>query len=109
MIITLEDMVSSLMIKFSKMSINIKDLYDYYILLENKFKNKSKNNIILYSNEYIKDFLKLNNEFGFNKGVIFLKKDFNLNYLQEHFISFMDIEKLEYLDLLTEDSLDLIK
>ena len=103
MIITVKDMVTSLMIKLKRRSISTTELYNYFVDLEKSLNSVYRSSLILYSNVYIQDFLRDNLEFGFNHSRIFLKAGFDFNYLQEHFLSLMSLEKLEIFGLLTEE------
>ncbi len=103
MIITVKDMITSLMVKLKRRSISTTELYNCFVDLEESLNSIYKSSLILFSNVYIQDFLRENPEFGFNDSRIFLKNNFDFNYLQEHFLSLMSLEKLEIFGLLMEE------
>ena len=99
--ISLKDLIASIMINEDRTIISKDELYDAFLKTTHKMKQKGIDGRVAYSREDLKEF-KMENEDDFEMGINYIKLNdrHSIEWLQEHIISYMSIDRLQLLGLI---------
>ena len=103
--VTMKDLVSAIMVNEDRTEIRTGEVYDLYLDTMAKMKQKGIYGGVQYSREYLKEFKQeYEEEFEVGIGYIRLRDKYNMDWLQEHIVSYMSLIKLELLGLIEQNN-----
>ena len=99
--LTVKDLVSAIMVNEDRTEITKDELYDTFLKTTYKMKKKGINGRVAYSREDLKEF-KMENADDFEVGINYIKLSdrHSIEWLQEHVVSYISIDKLQLLGLI---------
>ena len=104
--ITMKELISSMMVAEDRTEIRKGEIYDRYLEITYKMKQKNINGVVLYSREHL-DVFKYENDNEFDVGVktISLKDGYTIDWLYQTVVSHIPNKKLQILGLIEQENL----